>query len=210
MTVLRRVHQNCIRSDERSGAGTHGHPNPIVKHTSPRLPASFPVMESSSANTLPSSKRLLGLLVFFVISYAIAAIGGLSTTSSVNGWYAEIQKPVWTPPNVVFGPVWTFLYSLIAWVGWRFWLSAPSANRRRTLQLFGLQWILNALWSPVFFGAQAYVAGAVIILGLVVAISMLIAQGRKIDALAAWALTPYLLWVSYASTLNIGIWYLNR
>jgi tryptophan-rich sensory protein len=167
-------------------------------------------MESSSANTLPSSKRLLGLLAFFVISYAIAAIGGLSTTSSVNGWYAEIQKPDWTPPNAVFGPVWTFLYSLIAWVGWRFWLSTPSAERRRTLQLFGLQWFLNALWSPVFFGAQAYVAGAVIILGLVVVISLLIAQGRKIDALAAWALTPYLLWVGYASTLNIGIWYLNR
>ena len=163
------------------------------------------VMTKSVRTTSP----WLALLGFFILSYAVAALGGLSTASSVKGWYAEINKPSWTPPNVVFGPVWTILYGLIAWSGWRFWKSHASNTRTSTLRLFAMQMVLNALWSPVFFGAQQYLAGAVVIVALALSIAALIAVGRRVDAVAAWTLVPYLLWVLYASTLNIGIFILN-
>ena len=149
------------------------------------------------------------LVGFVVLSYCIAAIGGLSTASSVKGWYAEILKPAWTPPNWVFGPVWTVLYGIIAWSGWRFFRAEKSPLRLKVLKIYGLQLALNALWSPVFFGAQQYLAGAVVILALAVAIGVLILRGRSLDPLAAWLLTPYLVWVTYASSLNIGIYVLN-
>ena len=180
----------------------HSTPSRITSHR-------HNTMNTSSVTSDSPAKRLSALLAFVLVSYGIAALGGLSTASSVTGWYAVIQKPVWTPPDWLFGPVWTVLYGLIAWVGWRFWLSPPSVQRTSALRLFGLQWILNALWSPVFFGAQSYLGGAIIIVGLVISVAALIAAGRKVDALAAWSLTPYLLWVSYASSLNVGIMVLN-
>ena len=167
------------------------------------------IMDGTETHSLPNQRRFGALLIFIVISYSIAAIGGLSTAASVKGWYAEIQKPVWTPPNAVFGPVWTFLYGLLAWVGWRFWSAESSTQRTKTLRLFFVQWGLNALWSPVFFGAQAYLGGAIVIVALVLSVVLLMREGLRVDRVAAWSLVPYLVWISYASSLNIGILVLN-
>ena len=167
------------------------------------------IMNGTDTHSLSNQRRFGALLLFIAISYSIAAVGGLSTAASVKGWYAEIQKPAWTPPNAVFGPVWTFLYGLLAWVGWRFWSATPSTQRTKTLRLFFLQWGLNALWSPIFFGAQAYLGGAIVIVALVLTVLLLMREGLRVDRVAAWSLIPYLVWISYASSLNIGILVLN-
>lgn len=150
------------------------------------------------------------LLGFILLCYGIAAAGGLSTAESVNGWYNTLAKPAWTPPSWLFGPVWTILYGLIAWSGWLLWTSPHSEARRRALSWYFIQLMLNAIWSPVFFGMHQAGAGLAIILAMDVAVLITIVTAAKVERLAAWLLGPYLLWILYATTLNGGIFALNR
>jgi len=156
----------------------------------------------------------LALLVFLVLSFAVAGIGLLATTPNIPGWYAEAVKPAWTPPNAVFGPVWTVLYLLIAVAAWLLWrVGAP--HRRAPMVAYGVQLGLNLLWTPVFFagypvfGAAALWIGLGVIVALDAAIVVQIALSARHSRLAAWLLVPYLLWCLYATTLNAGIAFLN-
>lgn len=145
---------------------------------------------------------------------AVEILGGLGafvTMQSIPGWYAELVKPPGTPPNSVFGPVWTTLYAMIGIAFALVWHSGNNGDgKKRALAWFAMQLILNLAWTPVFFGWHQVGAALVIILCLGAAIVVTIRSFARISLPAAWLLVPYLLWVGYATYLNAGFLVLNR
>ena len=152
---------------------------------------------------------LLGLALFVVLCLGIGALGAWVVASSVDDWYADLAKPFFTPPNEVFGPVWTLLYVLMAVAAWRVWRTADRDTRRGPLTLFALQLALNLGWTVVFFGLQKIGAALATIVVLDVGVAVTALAFRTIDRPAALLMLPYLAWVAFATVLNIAIWRLN-
>ena len=96
----------------------------------------------------------LGLVVFLVLCFAAAGIGGAVTTPKIATWYAALTKPSWTPPNWIFGPVWSALYFCMAIAAWLVWRQGGVSNATLPLTLFGFQLVLNVYWSCIFFGQE--------------------------------------------------------
>jgi tryptophan-rich sensory protein len=150
------------------------------------------------------------LLVFLAIAFAVAGFGVLTTLGTVNGWYAHVSHVAWTPPNWAFGPVWTLLYTLIAVAGWLVWRERRTVDTRVALAGYVVQFVLNAMWTPVFFsgyravGLPALWIALVLILLLDLAVAATIALFWPISRPAALLLVPYLVWILYASSLNWG------
>jgi tryptophan-rich sensory protein len=138
------------------------------------------------------------------------ASGSLVTATSVREWYPDIQKPWWTPPSAVFGPVWTVLYLLMGVSAWLIWRNAEGSARRTALLIFVTQLVLNGIWSFLFFGFRSPGWAALEIVLLWSSIVATVLVFARISRLAAGLLLPYLLWVSYAAALNVAIWNLNR
>ena len=156
------------------------------------------------------TRQVVGLLVCLAVVFAAAAVGAPFTARATNTWYVEIERPAWTPPNWVFGPVWTMLYLLMAVAVWLVWREGGFATHGKALTLFVVQLVLNAAWTPIFFGARWFGVACIEIVLLWLAILLSTVAFVRIRPVAGWLLVPYLLWVSYASTLNAGIWWLNR
>jgi tryptophan-rich sensory protein len=152
----------------------------------------------------------LVLLAFLAISFGVAAFGSLTSVSAVNGWYAQVPHVTWTPPNWAFGAVWTVLYACIAVAGWLVWLERRSRPTGVALGLYVAQLVLNALWTPLFFGGYDLIGqpalwlALVVILVLDLAVAATTAAFWPISHAAALLLVPYLLWILYASSLNWG------
>lgn len=155
-----------------------------------------------------SMKNLFALVVFLVVCLGIAAVAGLVTVANIPIWYAGLAKPSFTPPNAIFGPVWTLLYILIAISGWMVWRKI-GFSPDRPLVIYGLQLALNFAWSFIFFGAHLIGLAVIDILLLWLAIVWNIVMFWRVDRVAAALLVPYLAWVSFASALNIAVWRLN-
>ena len=126
-----------------------------------------------------------------------------------GGWYAELTKPAWNPPNWVFGPAWTILYALMAISAWRVWRHGGWALQKSALGLFLLQWALNAMWTPLFFGWHQVGWALVEILILLLAILATLRVFWRVDRLAGALLLPYATWVTFAAMLNGAIWLMN-
>ncbi|QZN84274.1 TspO/MBR family protein [Cellulomonas sp. C5510] len=167
--------------------------------THPDVPA------TTSRDAAPASRGWPVLVALLAVNAAVAWGGGLASTSAVDGWYAAADKPAWTPPDWVFGPVWTVLYVLMAVAAWLLWRRHGARAGRTALVLYGVQLALNAAWTPVFFGAQQLGAGLVIILALEVALVATVVAFHRLSPAVAWLLGPYLAWVLYATTLNAGV-----
>jgi len=156
-------------------------------------------------------KDIWKLVVSLVACLAAGAIGSIFTRSAIPTWYAELEKPLFTPPSWLFGPVWTLLYIMMgvaAFLVWRRGLK--NRNIRVALIVFLLQLVLNALWSVVFFGLESPFFGLVVILILWIAILATVVFFFRISKVASVLMWPYLLWVSFAAVLNASIWLLNR
>jgi translocator protein len=155
------------------------------------------------------------LIIAIVVSEMAGAIGAFFTTPSIAGWYAGIVKPALNPPAWVFGPVWTTLFALMGIAAFLVWSSyaEASADKKKgikvALVLFGIQLVLNTLWSIIFFGLHSPGGALVEIVFLWLAILATIIAFAKISKPAAWLLVPYILWVSLAMYLNYAIWVLN-
>ncbi len=154
--------------------------------------------------------RWFMLLVFVVACFAAAAVGSIWTQSSVNSWYARLNKPRFNPPNWIFAPVWSTLYFLMAVSAWLVWRAAGWSGARVALILFFIQLALNAAWSRLFFGLRRPGTALVDILVLFTAIVATALSFRMFSELAFWLLVPYALWVAFAMLLNFRIWRLNR
>ena len=150
------------------------------------------------------------LLISLAICFAAEGLGGLFTAQSVGAWYLTLQKPAFTPPGWLFGPVWTLLYFMMGIALYLIWKRAGAgAEGRGALMLFALQLLLNVAWSAVFFGRQSPLGGLLIIVALWLTLALTIWRFRQISPLAAGLLVPYLAWISFAAVLNFAIWRLN-
>ena len=142
-------------------------------------------------------------------SFAAGTLGSLATTPNIPTWYAALNKPPLNPPNWVFGPVWSLLYLLMGIALALIILKTTKLSKKNAYTWFGLQLVLNALWSVVFFGFHAPWVGVVVIALLIAAILMNIRAFYKIKPVAAWLLVPYLGWVCFATYLTVSIAFLN-
>ncbi len=155
-------------------------------------------------------RDVIKLVVSIVACQCAGAIGSIFTTSAIPTWYAALEKPFFTPPNWLFAPAWITLYLLMAIAAFLIWRKGLRQREvRAALIIFLVQLVLNALWSVVFFGLQSPLWGVVVILALWVAILLTIIRFFKLSTAAGALLVPYILWVSFASALNIAIWVLN-
>jgi tryptophan-rich sensory protein len=158
-------------------------------------------------------RSLIVLVCFFLVCYGVAALGALSTASSIPAWFAALIKPSFNPPNWLFAPVWTTLYgfmAIAAWLVWRTPDSGPEAELRQSgLVFFAVQLFLNALWTPVFFYLHQILLALIVILCLWVAILFTTLRFWRTERFAAGLMIPYLLWVTFASALNFEIYRLN-
>jgi benzodiazapine receptor len=152
-------------------------------------------------------RQIIGLIVSIGICFAVA---GLSSRYMPAEWYRLLQKPSWTPPNYLFGPVWTFLYASMGVAAWLVWKQAGFSGAGLALGLFFGQLVLNGLWTWIFFGLQKPgLAFADIAILWAMILATMIAFWQK-QPVAGMLFIPYLAWVSYASALNYAIWRLNR
>lgn len=156
------------------------------------------------------SWREIPLLIFSILlPQIVGAFGALFTFSSIADWYTSLTRPPLSPPNWVFGPVWTTLYLMMG-------LSLFLVLRQKTnkskiaVRIFYIQLFLNFLWSVVFFGFLSTGGGLIVIVAMWIAILMTILKFLKFSRIAAYLLVPYLIWVTFASYLNLAFFWLNR
>ena len=153
--------------------------------------------------------QLLGLIVLIVICFAAAGIGGAVTTPKIGNWYATLAKPSWNPPSWVFGPVWSALYFCMAIAAWLVWRQGGFSGATVPLTLFGVQLLLNLLWSCLFFGLRSPGLAFLDVLLLWATIAATMVMFWQRSMIAGILFVPYLAWVSFASVLNFVIWRLN-
>jgi tryptophan-rich sensory protein len=160
----------------------------------------------------------LVLVALLAINVAVAALGSIATITQVDGWYADAEKAFWSPPNGLFGPAWTVLYTLMAVAAWLVWRESnrdgspiSRADVRRALTLYVIQLVLNAVWTPVFFGLYPLIGVSALWLALAIIVAMdvlvlltMIAFWRVRRA-AAVLLIPYWAWILFATTLNVAV-----
>lgn len=152
--------------------------------------------------------QVIALLLFLGASALVAALGGLATAKHVNGWYAAADTAPWSPPNWVFGPVWTVLYAAMAVAAWLVWRSHAEGSKA-ALTVYGVQLVLNLLWTPVFFalypvlGTPALWIAFGIIVGLAVAVAVTVVLFGPISRTAGLLMLPYLSWIVFAASLNL-------
>jgi translocator protein len=150
----------------------------------------------------------LKLAVSIFLAQAAGGIGAIATTAKIPTWYATLQKPFYNPPNWLFGPVWTILFLLMGVAAYMVWEKKKKWDDK-SMRWYWIQLLLNILWSYLFFGMQNPAAGLGEIILLWWAIYQTIKSFNKVSKTAAKLLWPYLGWVSFATLLNLGIWWLN-
>lgn len=154
-------------------------------------------------------------IIKFVASIAICEFVGIMsvpfTITSIPTWYATLHKPFFSPPNWIFGPVWTTLYFLMGISMYLVWGKGLKTKKvKAALLFFVLQLLLNFIWSILFFGFHSPLFAFVDIILLLFTITLTIVKFYKISKPASYLLLPYLLWVSFATLLNFSILVLNR
>ena len=160
--------------------------------------------------------KQIGIAALFVVGCELVGLVGAATTATGgSSWYETLAKPPFNPPGWLFGPVWTALYAMMGVAAFLVWREgrradgAAKADVNRALTLFIVQLVLNGIWTPIFFGAESIVGGAVVIVTLLVVLALTVRAFFGVSRTAGWLLVPYLLWVAFATTLNLSIWWLN-
>lgn len=155
--------------------------------------------------------RPLKLVLAVAIPLAVGGLSGFVTAEAVSTWYPTLVKPAFNPPAWIFGPVWTVLYVMMgvaAFLVWRRGLGTEGV--KNALLVFLVQLGLNGLWSILFFGMRSPGLALIEIVLLWLAIGATVARFRRVDPVAGGLLLPYWAWVSFATVLNLALWWLNR
>ena len=154
--------------------------------------------------------KLKILFLSFLGPFLAGFIGSVFTFSAIPVWYESLKKPLFSPPNFIFGPVWTTLYILM---GVSFYLvfskAKPAAIKKDLVYIYVIQLVLNTLWSISFFGAKSLLLGVFVIIALWFSIIVMIIKFFRVFWLAGILNVPYFLWVSFAAYLNLWVYYLN-
>lgn len=158
-------------------------------------------------------KKFGALLGFIALAQVIGGAPGFVTTKSIkDGWYDRLDKPKWTPPNSIFGPIWGVLFVLMAVAAWRVWLKREE-NREETktaLTWWGVQLGLNAGWSLLFFGARKPKLACLELLALWGSIVLTMRLLWRRDQMAGALFVPYLAWTSFAMAVSASIAWRNK
>ena len=155
------------------------------------------------------TRRLVSIIVlagWIALCWSAALPGAMFRPGE---WYAGLQKPAWTPPDWIFGPVWSALYSMMGVAAWLVWKRGGFGRQRAALSLFLVQLLFNALWSPLFFGLHHPGLALADLALLWVALAATVAAFWRARPVAGVLLLPYLAWVSFAGALNFALWRLN-
>lgn len=152
----------------------------------------------------------LKIFIGILICNAVGLLASSVTLPAIDSWYANLNKPPFNPPNWLFGPVWTLLYTLMGISAGAIWhVGFEKRNVKHALSIFGIQLMLNGIWSFLFFGFQSPLLAFIEILFLLVAIIFTIIRFKDIKPWTGWLLLPYLAWVTFASILTLSIYILN-
>lgn len=143
------------------------------------------------------------------IALAVGALSGLLSMSAMEEYSASVLKPALTPPGWLFGVAWTALYALMGISAARVWLAPASQVKEKGLNLYVAQLIVNFFWSLIFFNAQAFGFAVLWLLLLWALVFLMILKFYKVDKKAAILQIPYLIWLTFAAYLNVGVWVLN-
>jgi tryptophan-rich sensory protein len=151
------------------------------------------------------------LAVLVIVCLGVGFIGSATTVQNIPTWFANLNKPFFAPPNWLFGPVWTLLYIFMGVAAFLVWQKGIKNNSVRVaLLIFLVQLILNAVWTPLFFGLHWLLIAFIELVVLWLFILWNIITFYRVSPAAGLILLPYILWVSFASVLNFSIWWLNR
>lgn len=156
-----------------------------------------------------SVTNIIKLIVSLFLPLSVGAVAGMFTSQAVPIWYASLNRPSFSPPNWVFGPVWTILYVLLGISFFLIWKENPTRERNLAIKVFSIQMLLNFAWSFLFFYFNLIGVALIEIILLWISITLMIYLFYKIKPLAAYLNIPYLLWVSFATILNAGYYLLN-
>ena len=156
-----------------------------------------------------NTRKIYIAVVCISIPILVGALAGYATATGVDSWYAGLNKPTFNPPNWVFAPVWTTLYTLMGVSLYLVVVRSAGAVRSNGILVFGIQLALNFIWSFLFFYFEWVGIALIDIIFLWIAIIWMIRVFWKIYPLAAYLQVPYLCWVTFATVLNASIWMLN-
>ncbi|MBU1019541.1 MAG: TspO/MBR family protein [Patescibacteria group bacterium] len=159
------------------------------------------------SKNLSRANKVFLLIFALLVPQLVGFIGSLFTMTSVQVWYSEIYKPAFTPPSFVFAPVWIVLFLMMG-IAFYLVLIEIISGKKATLALliFGIQLVLNGLWSMIFFGLQNPQLAFFELCVLFVFILLNIWAFARVSKPAAWLLVPYAGWVVFAGFLNFAIW----
>jgi translocator protein len=161
---------------------------------------------------MTASSRIPWLLplLFALLILGLGGLGGVAFGAGGQGWYQALQRPPGTPPPWVFGPVWSVLYAMMGVSLGLLVRDRKRVGSRLAITVFIFQLVLNFAWTPLFFGAHRAGLALIDIVAMWLCIAGTIVLAKKVNATAGRLLVPYLVWVSYATYLNAGFWWLNR
>jgi translocator protein len=152
----------------------------------------------------------VALLIGCILLCEMAGIlGSIFTVSQIPSWYAFLEKPFFTPPNWLFAPVWTILYAFLGVCLFLLLRAEKTRERKNALRFFFLQLVLNAFWSPLFFGAHQLFLGLLLLLCIWISTCVTMFFSYRVSKFAFYLLIPYILWLSFAGVLNASLWILN-
>lgn len=163
-------------------------------------------MTANHHSSYSTRNQTLALIGWLALCFAAS---GSAVFVTIGGWYASLLKPSWNPPAWIFGPAWTLLYTMMAVAAWLIWREGGWKKQRRALRFFLAQLLLNALWTPLFFGLHhpALAFAEIVVLWLVLATTLRLFW--LVKKAAGLLLVPYLAWTTFAAALNFAIWRLN-
>ena len=158
-------------------------------------------------NTFMLKNKFLSFALFLTITFSASFIGRLTTLSSKEPWYSQLEKSNFNPPDWIFAPVWTTLYFMMTLAIWNFW---HSKNRDiNTIYIYFIHILLNTTWSIVFFAMHNIFLALINLMILVLLIIVLTLRFKRVNNVSAYLMIPYLLWSCYALFLNFNLYLLN-
>ena len=169
---------------------------------------------NKTKNKMMNKKKKIDFFKLIVSVVSVLLVGFFSSffgMSAIENWYQTLSKPIFSPPNWIFGPVWTVLYILIGVSFYFVWTSGVNRDaKKRAYLVFAVQIFLNFFWTVLFFGNQMIFGALVDISLLWIAILLNIFAFYRISKISGILLIPYFLWVSFAALLNYSLWVLNK
>jgi tryptophan-rich sensory protein len=155
------------------------------------------------------TKNNIKLLLSLLICHSAGVIGSMFFKADTFSWYAQLKKPLYTPPDWIFGPVWFVLYTFMGVSLYLIWCD-DRKEKKTAIIMFGIHLIFNAAWSILFFGQHEIFGALMDVILICLMILLLIFMFYRFNKWAAYLLIPYWFWVSFAGILNFSIWTLNR